>query len=330
MSFELEDHWVWDFWTADDGQRFHLFFLHAPKSLGDPELRHRNARIGHAVSSDLRTWTMLGEALGPGPAGAVDASATWTGSVIRGDDGLWRMFYTGTVFHEQEAHANTQTIALATSADLYTWTKVDNFALKVDPTWYEELGTSDWVEEAWRDPWVFRDNTNQGWHMLITARSNHGPSDQRGVVAHAWSSDLDHWEVRASLGGPAVFPHLEVLQLTRVDGTPVLLFCGRPSEHASDFPDRTGVWVIEGAEMPGPFPVENAYLLAAEPYYAGRIVHDRDGIPHLMAFRGNGTDGAFAGDITDPMPIRRDAGGRLVLASSPRNAVWPTAADASI
>ena len=59
LAFRLPDHWVWDFWLADDGDRYHLFYLHAPKSLGDPQLRHRNARIGHASSTDLR-WTNHG------------------------------------------------------------------------------------------------------------------------------------------------------------------------------------------------------------------------------------------------------------------------------
>ncbi len=28
----LPDSWVWDFWFADDGELYHLFFLHAPKA----------------------------------------------------------------------------------------------------------------------------------------------------------------------------------------------------------------------------------------------------------------------------------------------------------
>ena len=57
MTFSLPDSWVWDFWTAVDDDTTHLFYLHAPKSLGDPDLRHRNAAIGHATSEDLVTWT---------------------------------------------------------------------------------------------------------------------------------------------------------------------------------------------------------------------------------------------------------------------------------
>ena len=64
----LPDHWTWDFWLADDGDRHHVFFLMAPTSLGDPDLRHHNARVGHAVSDDLQEWEFLGEALAPGAA----------------------------------------------------------------------------------------------------------------------------------------------------------------------------------------------------------------------------------------------------------------------
>ena len=51
MTVARPDHWLWDFWLADDGRTHHLFYLHAPKSLGNPDLRHRNARIGHASST---------------------------------------------------------------------------------------------------------------------------------------------------------------------------------------------------------------------------------------------------------------------------------------
>ena len=63
--FDLDDRWVWDFWIADDGSMFHLFFLQAPRSLGDPDLRHDHASVGHAVSPDLTTWTAVGLALSP-------------------------------------------------------------------------------------------------------------------------------------------------------------------------------------------------------------------------------------------------------------------------
>ena len=90
----LADHWLWDFWFARDDEEIHVFYLQAPRSLGDPELRHVNATIGHAVSRDGRRWRVLPDALGRGPEGAFDDLATWTGSVVR-YDGRRHLFYTG-------------------------------------------------------------------------------------------------------------------------------------------------------------------------------------------------------------------------------------------
>ncbi|MGX9901454.1 glycosyl hydrolase family 32 [Arthrobacter sp. SA17] len=216
---------MWDFWIADDMDQFHLFYLFAPKSLVDPHLRHRNARIGHATSPDLRTWEDHGEVLGPGRAGAFDETATWTGSVVRGDDGMWRMFYTGSVFESTENDRNVESIGVAISADLFSWAKSPNLVIRSDPRWYESLGDSSWPEEAWRDPWVFGDPDGDGWHMLITARGRSGAMKQRGVIGHARSEDLEIWEVQPPLTPLATgFAHLEVPQIVKIDGRQALLF----------------------------------------------------------------------------------------------------------
>ena len=55
----IADQWIWDSWIADDGELFHLFFLQAPRSLVDPDLRHTSARIGHATSTDLSVGRAL-------------------------------------------------------------------------------------------------------------------------------------------------------------------------------------------------------------------------------------------------------------------------------
>lgn len=295
MAFSLEAHWVWDFWVADDGETFHLYYLRAPISLGDPDLRHRNARIGHATSPDLTEWTDHGEVLGPGVAGAFDETATWTGCVVRGDDGLWRMFYTGTVFLEASSVRNIESIGMATSVDLSVWDKRDGFVLRAAGEYYEKLGDTAWADEAWRDPWVFRDPAGDGWHMLITARGKDADSAAGGVIGHAWSPDLDTWTVQPPLIEPSRrFPHLEVLQVAEVDGTPVVLFCATRSDGAD------GVWVATADALPRHAPVDAARLLLPAPGYAGRIVADRAGVPVLLAFSRDDS-GAPIG-VTDPTP----------------------------
>jgi beta-fructofuranosidase len=91
----LADSWIWDFWFADDGRTYHVFFLKAARSLADPELRHRNVAIGHATSGDLIHWTDAADVLAPAARPAFDDVATWTGSVIRGPAGAWCTSDTG-------------------------------------------------------------------------------------------------------------------------------------------------------------------------------------------------------------------------------------------
>ncbi|WP_345763043.1 family 43 glycosylhydrolase [Diaminobutyricibacter sp. McL0608] len=307
MTFSLENHWVWDFWLADDGDLFHMFYLRAPKALGDQHLRHRNAEIGHATSSDLVTWTDRGVVLRPGSPDEFDATATWTGSVVQGPDGIWRMFYTGSRFLSPTSHANVETIGFATSVDLHTWVKAPGPTTSADPEWYETLGTSSWPEEAWRDPWVFADSDGEGWHMLITARSNNGPNDERGVVGHATSTDLVSWKVQPPLSASgAGFAHIEVPQIATIDGRDFLLFsCDTAalSDERKRRGERGGIWAAEAISVTGPFSIESARLIASESLYSGRIIRNRLGDWVLLAFENTSGDGEFFGRVGDPIGI---------------------------
>ena len=213
--------WVWDFWIADDGDTFHLFFLKAPRALLDPNRRHWRATVGHATSKDLTNWTEHADAVIPDDSPAFDDLATWTGSVVRQENGSWRMFYTAV--SRSESGLN-QRISSVVSDDLFAWRREPGRqVLEPDARWYEVASTRKWPDQAWRDPWVFRDG--EVWHMLITARANHGEPDNRGVVGHATSPDLTTWTVQPPLSEPdSGFGHLEVIQTVQIDGSPLGLF----------------------------------------------------------------------------------------------------------
>ncbi|WP_210479250.1 glycosyl hydrolase family 32 [Naasia sp. SYSU D00948] len=306
--FRLTSSWVWDFWFADDGETYHLYFLKASRALVDPDRRHLRASIGHATSRDLVEWTEEVDAIVPADEPAWDDRATWTGSVVH-DGGTWRMFYTGV---DRRGHGLVQRIGMATSPDLYSWTKPDPpLVLEADPRWYETLEQDAWRDEAWRDPWVFRGD--DGWHMLITARARTGDPAERGVVGHARSDDLVEWTVLPPASEPGSgFGQLEVTQLAEVDGRRVLLFsCG--GQDLSEPGRRGGVWAVNvsGAGV-GPFDVRSAYRLADESVYVGRLVQRRDGGWAMLAFRNEDVDGRFVGEITDPLPVGWQDG-RLTL-----------------
>lgn len=318
----LRDVWTWDFWLADDGVHYHLFFLKAPRALRDPDRRHWHVSVGHAVSTDLVGWHLVGDALAPGPAGAFDDMATWTGSVVRADDGTWLMFYTGSCSRERGLK---QRIGLATSTDLHTWTRDPEPVLESDPRWYEQLATAEWPDEAWRDPWVFRDPGGDGWHMLITARSATGPADQRGVIGHARSSDLRAWEPRPPLSAPGTgFGHLEVPQIEIVDGQAVLLFSclhKELSERRRTAGERGGTWCLPVDDPLGPYDPARATRLTDESLYSGRLVQARDGTWMLLAFHNLDDDGQFVGELTDPTPVAWTADHTLTVATSADTAI---------
>jgi beta-fructofuranosidase len=307
----LDDAWLWDMWFAEDGGRHHVFFLKAPRSLGDPNLRHTNACIGHAVSDDLEHWTTLPDALAPSPSPAFDDRTTWTGSIVRGDVGRWRMFYTGTSTADS---GRTQRVGLATSDDLTTWRRHGTPIVEADPRWYEQVTDGGWADLAWRDPFVMADPGGDGWHMLITARATDGAPDERGVIGHARSSDLLQWEVQPPLTAPGSgFGHLEVPQAVEVHGQPVLVFsCLGPelSQTRRARGEQGGIWAAAGASVLGPFDVAAARRLTDESLYSGRLVQDGDAGWSLVAFRNTQPSGGFAGELTDPLPVRAAADGR--------------------
>jgi len=307
VALRLETDWVWDMWFADDGHRFHLFYLHAPRSLGDQVQRHVNARIGHAVSIDLRDWRLLGDAIVRGPQGLWDDIATWTGSTIRHGD-TWYTFYTGVSSVEDGL---VQRLGYATSPDLTTWTKhPGNPVCEADPRWYEPLDLSAWHDQAWRDPWVLADPDGKGFHALICARVSEGaPDDSRGVIGHAWSADLEHWECRPPLSEPGEFGHMEVPQVEIVDGTPVLLFSTARVHTGSDrkarLPDEpTGTFVAIGESLLGPWDIAGAQVIPVEDLYSGRIIRDRAGEWQVIGFIDGSERDEFVGELTDPIPFK--------------------------
>lgn len=299
----LASSWVWDFWIADDGDRYHLFFLKASRALMDPDRRHWRATIGHATSADLANWTEHADAVIPDDSPAFDDLATWTGSVVRDDDGKWRMFYTAV---NRAEGGLTQRISSVVSEDLFRWDREPGRqVLEPDSEWYETTETRRWPDQAWRDPWVFREHDT--WHMLVTARANHGDADDRGVIGHATSPDLVTWTVRPPLSQPgAGFGHIEVVQTATIDGQSVGIFSCLGSELSEGRRERDpigGVWAFPTDSLEGPFKTEESYRITDESLYVGRLIEDRAGQWQLLAFRNDDGQGGWVGEITDPRPV---------------------------
>ncbi|WP_433305399.1 glycosyl hydrolase family 32 [Actinoplanes sp. CA-030573] len=299
-----DDLWIWDSWPVEDGDDRHLFYLQAPRALGDPIARHTHAAVGHAVSADWEHWTILPDALTTAPSPAWDDLAIWTGSIVRGDTGRWHFFYTA-ISHGDGGRV--QRIGRADSDDLITWHRAGAEPLLcADPRWYETVDQMDWHEETWRDPWVLRDPAGDGWHMLITARARNGPRYDRGVIGHARSADFGTWEVQPPLTARAGFGHMEVPQVSMIDGRPVLTFCCLAPELSAErrqATPMTGMWSAPATSIIGPYDVAAAIPFDDPSIYAAHLVNLADGKPALLGFADDRDGHGFDGAIPPPIPV---------------------------
>lgn len=329
MSFRLADRWIWDPWFARADDAWHLFFLQAPKSIGSADQRHWHVSIGHAVSDDLVSWERLPDALEPNANDpqAWDSYTTWTGSVVQ-HQGLWYLFYTGGSLAED---ARVQRIGFATSEDLIHWHKYeDNPVLVGDRPPYEQLDLERWHEQAWRDPWLFRNTEDGNFHALITARIDQGPPDGRGVIGQARSPNLVDWEVLPPLTEAGVCGHMEVPQLFSSAGRHYLLFgiaqeIYSQAERAEPTGEMmTGVYYMQADHPLGSFNHDDRRLLLGnrdESYYAGKLLALTSGdLVYLPALYRAGERG-FVGAVGDPLPVSLGPDGALTVQAPADRAV---------
>jgi beta-fructofuranosidase len=288
-----ENQWIWDSWYVVDGDVLHAFYLMAPHSLGDPDLRHVNARVGHSTSTNGVDWTHLPDALGPGEAGNFDDQAIWTGSIVK-DDNLWHMFYTGIDARTKEKR---QRLGHATSVDLISWERVSNTPFLEADQRYAQLGNGHDGAEHFRDPWVYYSDNR--WNMLITASDLSG----WGTIAHATSPNLTDWTLKDPLFTNSHILQFEVNETACIDGQWVNFFCMQPKDvFREDVPKAFGTYCMPAQGPSGPFDVEKIHLVANH-IYAARVVHFQ-GRWLLFGFLDSGEPGGFTGVIGDPKALR--------------------------
>ena len=184
MHFKPVDGYVGDIIPFYWNEKYHAFYLKSQEG--------HDLFWAHAVSSDLVHWKELPTAIETGRREDPDANGCWTGSVIE-QEGIFHIFYTG---HSRDRSRHPpQTICHATSGDLVSWEKdLSNPIVVPDPRWYEQ--------EDWRDPFVFWNEEEERYWMLVCARIRDALTPRRGCVALAKSPDLKRWETYPPLWTP--------------------------------------------------------------------------------------------------------------------------------
>lgn len=293
----LPDRFLWDFWTVDapgaDGPVTWLYALSAPHD-PDPDTRHARARVEAFRSADLTGWEHMGVALEPGPPGAWDDLAIWTGSACADPAGGWVMLYTG---RSRAEGGRVQRIGLARSDDLLGWTKHPGPVLECDPALYRTRGRNG--STNWRDPWLHL--TAEGWEALVTAQHPDGDVMRSGTVARATSPDLIAWTVHPPVVEERLCEHMEVPQLLASGGMLMNAYAHHVPE-GGPLPQACVSVLLRPRGARFGF----GRVVEAWPSDARYVVKEvRPGIG--LCWEGRQADGTFLGRISDPFALDTSA-----------------------
>ena len=185
-EFSREGEYVKDYYVFLEGDTFHLFYNVGNAGQSQQWFEAGNEKaFGHATSKDLKTWQHHPRVLEVVPG-------TWEGMVVSAPsiiyhEGLYYLFYTG--FDDRVP--GKQTIGLATSKDLFAWTRHPGNPVYVAPEW--AVGRPDgWID--CRDSHVLKYGDEFLLFTMVTTKEG------KGAIALASSKNLTEWKDL----GPAV------------------------------------------------------------------------------------------------------------------------------
>ncbi|MEA2255044.1 MAG: beta-fructofuranosidase [Solirubrobacteraceae bacterium] len=293
--YRPRDGWFGDVAPIHVDGTFHLFytFLHR-EDRGGPGLLKRLA-WAHVATRDFLTFEELPLAI---PAGGPDDAdlLAGAGSVVDAGDCEYVAFYCGINPRKVAEGAAEQVVLRATSRDLVTWEKDEDFAFEADERWYER--------HDWRDPFVFRDG--HGWRMLLCARVPDGPFDRRGAIGMATSPDLVHWTAEPPLLAPGITRAPECPEVFDLGPDAYLLYSTYSDRFASRY--RVGGATLGSWQRPADDALESNDVYAISTVGDGER---RFAIGWLASRAGNRDGGhrQWGGDLVAHELVRRPDGG---------------------
>lgn len=310
---------LWDSWILRANETWHLFYLASSE---------RGGRVAHAVSADLLRWRRRPDIIPP--------HWPFTGMVVE-HDGRYVMAL-------GEEVDGVQTTRFYESRDLDHWRAMRGVARLVPkgPHYLEKPNR--WRRSVpWRDPFLFRDESDGCWHALLcAARPGFGPDDTGAALARVRTRDFRSWEHLPPVDAPTGrFCHVEVPEAFEFHGVHYLLFStGSCYGIRVDTPTRketVGTYYLRADAPEGPYRVPEecllvgagqgrmgAYVARTLPYGDSRVLY------HHIRKNQDEWDGVWG----TPKTLCQDADGNLHAGffpglwglGKPEAIAWPPAA----
>ena len=192
LFYHPEDAWFADAIPFYEDGLFHIFYL---LDWRDPERHGIGTPWYRVTTKDFVHFQDCGEMLARGTEQEYDMYV-FTGSVLKDPEGLYHIWYTG---HNtcMEAGNYVQAVMHAVSRDLDRWTKIpeDTFTHLSEEYEYRD----------WRDPYVWYDEKEKIYKMLLSSRKKSGETRRRGTTALLLSEDNKHWRLASPLWEPHLY-----------------------------------------------------------------------------------------------------------------------------
>lgn len=140
--------------------------------------------IARLTTTDFVHYTDEGIALNYEKDISSHDAALGTGSFIKDENGKYHCFYTGHAASTDEVTPNVlEVVRHATSDDQKTWVKDEDFKLAGN-------ASENYLNNDFRDPYVYYDGADECYYMLVTARDKMDGVES-GVIKRYTSSSLD-------------------------------------------------------------------------------------------------------------------------------------------
>jgi len=258
IFYKPNDAWAADFIPFYKDGVFHLFYL---KDWRNPEAFGEGTPWYKISTTDFVNYKEHGEMLARGTSLEQD-QYVFTGSVIEAD-GKYHIFYTG---HNHNFYSNAdnkipgQAIMHAISDDLENWTKIPGdtfFAL-----------SDEYEVHDWRDPFVFYNEDEGEYYMILAARKKDRHKLLSGCTALCVSKDLEKWELREPFWDPHLYYTHECPDLFKMGDWWYQVF--------SEFSDCHVTRYRMSNSLNGPWLSPKDDMFDGRAYYAAKTASDGD------------------------------------------------------
>lgn len=187
--FKPKGGWVGDLIPFSHDDKFWLYYLHDERKGKHEDDYGFGTTWNLLVTTDGTDMTDYGVVLPTGGNDDIDLSC-YTGCVLKGHDDKFHMFYTAVnCDNPKYCHDGKplQYVMHATSDDLIHWQKHYETAFGADGNIYEIYD--------WRDPFVYYDEQDECYYMLLAARQQGSSQKNGGCIGLCKSKDLWQWEI---------------------------------------------------------------------------------------------------------------------------------------